>query len=279
MSVLLCGKRSPASFFEDEYHTPVPASKRIRCSAALQFSPPPASVTSPPSTVVSPVDRLRALFPDMDEELLAKALEVSGNDLDIAIKNLNNLHLESARAELDFFTYFNLIHTTVTENITGNLSHCGGDGASENQSVACNLPSSGSEWVELIVIEMSNASNMDDARARASRVLEGLEKSIVARASAEAAQSYHKEHAIMKEQVEKLLQENDIWKRGFKTLHGQKEEFDRCSIELQQLKEMMSQRDEQLRKLQIENYELKLRLMREQQSSQMPGRFHPDIFG
>ncbi|ONK67618.1 uncharacterized protein A4U43_C05F1950 [Asparagus officinalis] len=238
MSVLLCGKRSPASFFEDEYHTPVPASKRIRCSAALQFSPPPASVTSPPSTVVSPVDRLRALFPDMDEELLAKALEVSGN-----------------------------------------LSHCGGDGASENQSVACNLPSSGSEWVELIVIEMSNASNMDDARARASRVLEGLEKSIVARASAEAAQSYHKEHAIMKEQVEKLLQENDIWKRGFKTLHGQKEEFDRCSIELQQLKEMMSQRDEQLRKLQIENYELKLRLMREQQSSQMPGRFHPDIFG
>ncbi|XP_020257557.1 uncharacterized protein LOC109834071 isoform X1 [Asparagus officinalis] len=38
----------------------------------------------------------------MDEELLAKALEVSGNDLDIAIKNLNNLHLESARAELDF---------------------------------------------------------------------------------------------------------------------------------------------------------------------------------
>ncbi|XP_020243788.1 uncharacterized protein LOC109822040 isoform X1 [Asparagus officinalis] len=102
MSVLLCGKRSPASFFEDEYHTPVPASKRIRCSAALQFSPPPASVTSPPSTVVSPVDRLRALFPDMDEELLAKALEVSGNDLDIAIKNLNNLHLESARAELDF---------------------------------------------------------------------------------------------------------------------------------------------------------------------------------
>lgn len=56
---------------------------------------------------------------------------------------------------------------------------------------------------------------------------------------------------MLKERVEKLLQENDIWKRAFKTLHGQKEEFNRCSQELQQLKHMMSQRDEQLRKLQV----------------------------
>lgn len=56
---------------------------------------------------------------------------------------------------------------------------------------------------------------------------------------------------MLKEQVEKLLQENDIWKRGFKTLHVQKDEFDRCSQELQQLKQMMFQRDEQLRKLQV----------------------------
>ena len=111
---------------------------------------------------------------------------------------------------------------------------------------------------------------------------------------------------MLKEQVEKLLQENDIWKRGFKTLHGQKEDFDRCSQELQQLKNMMAERDEQLKRLQvtftiffsaafccrssetyifrfvalqIENYDLKLRLVREQQSSPMPGRFHPDIFG
>lgn len=54
-----------------------------------------------------------------------------------------------------------------------------------------NLPKDGADWVELFVSEMMSASNMDDAKARASRVLEVLEKSICARASAEAAQSFH----------------------------------------------------------------------------------------
>lgn len=39
--------------------------------------------------------------------------------------------------------------------------------------------------------EMTSASNMDDARSRASRVLEVLEKSICARANAEAANNFH----------------------------------------------------------------------------------------
>ena len=48
----------------------------------------------------------------------------------------------------------------------------------------------GAEWVELFVKEMMSASNMDDARGRASRVLEALEKSISARASADIPQSF-----------------------------------------------------------------------------------------
>lgn len=54
-----------------------------------------------------------------------------------------------------------------------------------------NLPKDGADWVELVVREMMSASNMDDAKARASRVLEALEKSISGRATAEAAQSFH----------------------------------------------------------------------------------------
>ena len=46
----------------------------------------------------------------------------------------------------------------------------------------------GAEWVELFVREMVSASNIDDARNRASRALEFLEKSIRARASAETSQ-------------------------------------------------------------------------------------------
>ena len=45
----------------------------------------------------------------------------------------------------------------------------------------------GAEWVELFVREMGSASDMNDARNRASRALEFLEKSIRARATAETA--------------------------------------------------------------------------------------------
>lgn len=48
----------------------------------------------------------------------------------------------------------------------------------------------GSDWVELFVREMSCVSNMDDAKARASRALEVLEKSIRERAGAEAVRSF-----------------------------------------------------------------------------------------
>lgn len=50
----------------------------------------------------------------------------------------------------------------------------------------------GSEWVELLVTEMRNAYDINDARARASRALEALEKTIVERAGAEATQNLHK---------------------------------------------------------------------------------------
>lgn len=50
----------------------------------------------------------------------------------------------------------------------------------------------GGEWVELFVREMMNAANVDDARARATRALNGLEKSISARSDAEVAQTFYK---------------------------------------------------------------------------------------
>lgn len=66
----------------------------------------------------------------------------------------------------------------------------GEGGPSEAHSAQNNLPMDGAQWVELFVSEMMSASNMDDARVRASRALEALEKSIVVRAGAEATQSY-----------------------------------------------------------------------------------------
>jgi hypothetical protein len=55
-----------------------------------------------------------------------------------------------------------------------------------------NHPSGGSEWVELFVQEMMNASDMDDARSHASRAFEVLEKSITSRVSPESMQNVQK---------------------------------------------------------------------------------------
>lgn len=46
------------------------------------------------------------------------------------------------------------------------------------------------EWVELFVREMTSASNIDDAKARASLALEAFEKSICARATEAATRNF-----------------------------------------------------------------------------------------
>lgn len=50
-----------------------------------------------------------------------------------------------------------------------------------------------------------SSSNIDDARARASRALEVLEKSIIGRAKAEAAQSVHQVCACYRLIYDKLV--------------------------------------------------------------------------
>ncbi|XP_015078532.1 uncharacterized protein LOC107022438 [Solanum pennellii] len=91
MSAMVCGKRS---FFDDLQSSlptspPTPVSKKLRCSSTSprRFSPSPPAEAS--------VDHLRALFRDF----LEKALEECGNDLDVAIKRLHELHLIHAQGK------------------------------------------------------------------------------------------------------------------------------------------------------------------------------------
>uniref|UniRef100_M1CS11 CUE domain-containing protein n=1 Tax=Solanum tuberosum TaxID=4113 RepID=M1CS11_SOLTU len=95
MSAMVYGKRS----FFDDLQSPsptspsTPVSKKLRCSSTSprRFSPPPPAAVS--------IDHLRALFPDVDCQFLEKALEECGNDLDVAIKRLHELHLSHAHGK------------------------------------------------------------------------------------------------------------------------------------------------------------------------------------
>ncbi|KAM1360851.1 hypothetical protein COP2_026710 [Malus domestica] len=275
MSAVVCGKRS--SIFEDNSlpstSPPVSsASKRIRCSSSsspVRFSPP--STTSFAASHL--IEQLRAVFPDMDNQLLEGALEECGGDLDSAIKSLNELRLGSAAGKSDIAPEANVQLQSQSAVATN-----GEVAVTDDPSVQNNLPKDGAEWVELVVREMMSASNMDDAKARASRVLEALEKSISACATTEVAQSFRQENMMLKEQMEAIIQENAILKRAVSTQHERQKEFEDRGQELQHLKQLVAQYQEQLRTLEVNNYALTMHLKQAQQSSSIPGRFHPDVF-
>ncbi|KAE8676073.1 hypothetical protein F3Y22_tig00111634pilonHSYRG00141 [Hibiscus syriacus] len=265
MSAIVSGKRS---FFEELSSTP-PASKRIRCSSRFASSFPPSS---PPL-----IDQLIAIFPEMDQQVLQRALEECGDDLDSAIRSLNELCLVP--------TDRNVAAADKTgEGLEGNVQllaqgiATNGDVPIKEQTFPEAFSIDGSDWVELFVREMLNASNIDDARARASRSLEVLEKSIHARAEAEVAQNFHKGNMLLKEQLEILTQENTILKRAVALQHERQKEYENQSQELQHLNQVTSQYQEQLRTLEVNNYALTMHLKQAQQSNSIPGRFNPDVF-
>ncbi|GMI81198.1 hypothetical protein like AT5G32440 [Hibiscus trionum] len=276
MSAIVSGKRS---FFEELSASP-PVSKRIRCSSRFASSSSSFSPSSPPPLFL--INQLIAIFPEMDKQVLERVLEEHGDDLDSAIRSLNELRLGSAdrnaAAAADDKTGVELkgndkLQAQGVAPIVAN-----GDVPAKEQTTPEVLSMDGSDWVELFVREMLNASNIDDARARASRALEVLEKSIHARAGAEVAQNFHQENKMLKEQLEALIQENTILKRAVAVQHERQKEYENQSQELQHLKQLASQYQEQLRTLEVNNYALTMHLKQAQQSSSIPGRFNPDVF-
>ncbi|KAK3011825.1 hypothetical protein RJ639_010490 [Escallonia herrerae] len=266
MSAMVCGKRS---FFEDLPGSPASASppvlKKLRCSSPVRFSP---FSHEPPG----PIDQLRAAFPDMETQLLLRALEECGNDLESAIKSLHKLSLGYAEENSGAAPESN-------GNVEKGTATAAGDFASlEDPSIEDNLPVNGTEWVELFVREMTSSTSIDDARSRATKVLESLEKSICQRAGAEAAQNFHKENNMLKEQIEVVLRENTILKRAVAIQHERQKDYDDRNQEMQHLKQLVSQYQEQLRTLEVNNYALTIHLQQAQQSNSIPGRFHPDVF-
>ncbi|KAL9224435.1 hypothetical protein vseg_000465 [Gypsophila vaccaria] len=260
MSAIVCGKRS--SIFEDipsPSSSTSPVSKRIRCSS---FSPG-----------FLLIDHLFSIFPFMDKQLIEQVLENNGHDLDLAIKSLNELRLGCVENAAGAFanTHGQPSNPLPVHGDEGNVS-------ANDQLPSKDLPVDGAEWVELFVREMSVASDVNDARIRATRALEAFEKSIRARASADTAQSFQQENIMLKEQVQALLQENGILKRAVSIQHERQKEYEAKSDEVQQLKQLLAQCQEHIRTLEVNNYALAMHLKQAQQNNTIPGRFNPDVF-
>ncbi|CAF1709744.1 unnamed protein product [Brassica oleracea var. botrytis] len=260
MSAIVCG--SKRSLFEDlsAASSSPPVSKKLRyfsSSSPPRFPPPPA-----PSSLL--LDHLAAIFPDMDNQILERAIEECGDDIDSAIRCLNQLRLESTNKNSE---------PSIQEEAKVEAPQQG------KEEEVLNLD--GAEWVNLFVSEMMSASDMKDAKDRAARALEALEKSINARAGADAAMqsSLQQENSMLRQQLEAIVQENGLLKRAVVMQQKRQKESDDQSQELQHLRQMVTQYQEQLRTLEVNNYALTLHLKQAQQNNgSIPGRFHPDVF-
>ncbi|XP_065003830.1 uncharacterized protein LOC135636158 [Musa acuminata AAA Group] len=297
MSALVCGKRS-SSIFEELAHSPPPSvSKRARCCFAGAASPTTPALRPSPALsipcfdgndsgsgvdihqVAAHIAHLRFLFPEMDPQLLQRALEESGHDLASAVKCLDALRLESAEINLMSTQSKTeaVLETKPQVSAEGITNDCK-DATAPIQPAEEHPPRDRSEWVELFVRGMMNASDMNDARSRSSQMLGVLEKSITARAGAEAMKSLHKENTTMKEKTRVLLGENNLLKRAVAMQHDRQKNYDEICQESQHLNQLVSQYQEQLRTLEVNNFALKMHLKEAQHSRSIPGRFHPDIF-
>jgi hypothetical protein len=87
-----------------------------------------------------------------------------------------------------------------------------------------------------------------------------------------------KENIALKEQLQSLTRDNHILKRAVAIQHERQLEHEGRTQELQQMKQLLSQYQEQARTLELNNYSLTLHLRQAQEGSSMPGRFHPDVF-
>ncbi|TVU10820.1 hypothetical protein EJB05_44372, partial [Eragrostis curvula] len=308
MSAAVCGKRA-SSYFEDhqqQQHLPYaaaspPPSKRARFRGGTPSPPRPRGGADP-----GLVAAIRARFPAANIEVIIticpdlhsacrlssalrfsagsrcfieKALQECGNDLDSATKFLLNQCVESAECNVAQ-EYQSPVGMSTEGQVPAEGILDGNEVAAPEESVpyADSLPSSSAQWVDILVNEMMTASSTDDAKARASRVLEVFESSMTSRIGADVLQSFQKENSVYKEQFEAVIKENTILKKAVAIQHERQKEHEERSQELQQLKQLVVQYQEQVRSLEVNNYALSMHLRQAQQGSSIPGHFNRHIF-
>ncbi|KAK1285469.1 hypothetical protein QJS10_CPB20g00964 [Acorus calamus] len=270
MSAGVCGKRLG---FEEIFGSSAttPAAKRSRCS---QFGSPIRSL----DLSFGPDDKLQVLlkmFPNMDREVVETVLNTHGHRIDDAIKSLQVLCLNDASETSESLGHESMFtaNEQFVEGGEPTLSPEKVGGSQNNISEESVVPQNCS-WVDFLVQEMQKATGLDDARVRVMRFLESFEKSVVAHSTA----SVEQEMTALKEQLQSLLKDNHILKKAVAIQHERSMEQEEKRKEVEQLKHIISQYQEQVRTLEVNNYTLRLHLQRAQEPSSIPGHFHPDVF-
>ncbi|KMZ75133.1 Ubiquitin system component Cue protein [Zostera marina] len=278
MSAGICGKRLG---LEEVFGSPSSsAPKRFRFSS-----------TSPPSSFHGSVDRfstadlvadradkvlaLLRIFPSMDRKVVEKILDSHDHNIDDAIRSLHALCLNdpSLRNDADILNQYP-VQATVNMHMTGQKNEDSSSNPLGSEATMSAPSVDGTSWVDVFVQEMMKASDWDDVKGRATKILEAFEGNVVGKCK----ETWEQESVSLQEQLQSLLRENQILKRAVAIQHERSVEYEEKLKEADQLKHMIGQYQQQVQTLELNNYSLKIHLQKAQDTSSIPSQFHPDIF-
>mmetsp|Transcript_22082 Transcript_22082/g.26521 ORF Transcript_22082/g.26521 Transcript_22082/m.26521 type:complete len:276 (-) Transcript_22082:672-1499(-) len=239
-------------FDGDDAFSP-PSSKRVRHlrSPHRRFSSPGGN-----SDQSARLTQLRILFPEMELQVLSDTLEASGNNIDSAIKRLEELRLGTAVISEDATNGTQTGPTGETSSTHQQESPVdAGTGSQENSTPVVN-ESQNLLWADAVVQEMSSAANIEDARARAVNVLQKFEAAVTQK----VAQAAEQATTDLKTHLQNISRDNTILKRAVAIQNSRQQEYANKDLELEQLREAVVQYREQLRTAEMNNYALAVHL-------------------
>jgi arsenate reductase-like glutaredoxin family protein len=193
---------------------------------------------------------LKALFPGMSDETIAHVLEECGEDVDAAIRRLNELQLTSRGKERN-----DLGSAKDEDHQHDNKVPHGGEDVVVKE-----------EWVDVLVQQMSQASDLGDAKRRAAEVLQGI-MIHGNRTISEHTEAVQKENALLKRAV--AIQNSKICELG-----------EKCKG-VEELLRKFEEVKERCQALEMHNYSLQVHL--KQATSQQHGpegnrQNNPDVY-
>uniref|UniRef100_A0A453T758 CUE domain-containing protein n=2 Tax=Aegilops tauschii subsp. strangulata TaxID=200361 RepID=A0A453T758_AEGTS len=170
---------------------------------------------------------LQLIFPGADPQLLRGYFEASGNVLDAAIRGFKD-YLASGSA----LTNADAASSGVASDV-----------------LEMNARTNSIDWAELIVREMSAASDLIDAKSRAFRILELFDKSAAGCNTPDEKQKMREEHKILKQMLGGLLHQNGVLKRAFLIQHNRLKDYQDMVRERSQFKEIVDKYQQQIKAL------------------------------
>ncbi|PRW59117.1 CUE domain containing [Chlorella sorokiniana] len=233
---------------------------------------------------------LRGLFPEMSDKVIADVLAEYGDNIDAAIKHLTDLRLATPSTSAAATPEQQAAAAAAAadqqrrqqEQAAAQQAQQEQQPQQQQQGAAdagpAGQPHSADEWIDIVVREMAAATDLADARARASKVLQAFEQVAVQHAK----QGAPGDPEQLRGQLAEALRENQLLKRAVAIQNTRLQELSGKEAEVAQLRQMLEGFQQKVHALEVQNYSLAMHLRQatDGKDAMAAGGFNknPDVF-